>query len=49
MKEQNDFEAWLLSETLLAGLLGAILALFLTHRRHLSWWAWRSERGGSVR
>ena len=31
MKEQNDFEAWLLSETLLAGLLGAILALFLTH------------------
>ncbi|MDE3190859.1 MAG: hypothetical protein KGL94_08585 [Acidobacteriota bacterium] len=31
MKEQNDFEAWLLSETLLAGLLGASLALFLTH------------------
>jgi signal transduction histidine kinase len=31
VKEQNDFEAWLLSETLLAGLLGAILALFLTH------------------
>ena len=31
MKEQNDFEAWLLSETLLAALLGAILALFLTH------------------
>ena len=31
MKEQNDFEAWLLSETLLAGLLGATLALFLTH------------------
>ncbi|HEY2542683.1 MAG TPA: histidine kinase [Gaiellaceae bacterium] len=31
MREQNDFEAWLLSETLLAGLLGAILALFLTH------------------
>ena len=31
MKENSDFEAWLLSETLLAGLLGAILALFLTH------------------
>jgi signal transduction histidine kinase len=31
VKEQNDFEAWLLSETLLAALLGAILALFLTH------------------
>jgi signal transduction histidine kinase len=31
MKEDNDFESWLLSETLLAGLLGAILALFLTH------------------
>ena len=31
MKEQDDFDAWLLSETLLAGLLGAILALFLTH------------------
>ncbi|HKT43842.1 MAG TPA: histidine kinase [Gaiellaceae bacterium] len=32
MKEQNDdFEAWLVSETLLAALLGAILALFLTH------------------
>jgi signal transduction histidine kinase len=31
VKEQNDFEAWLVSEMLLAGLLGAILALFLTH------------------
>lgn len=31
MRESNDFDAWLLSETLLAGLLGAILALFLTH------------------
>ena len=31
MNDRNDFEAWLLSETLLAGLLGAILALFLTH------------------
>jgi signal transduction histidine kinase len=31
VKEQDDFDAWLLSETLLAGLLGAILALFLTH------------------
>jgi len=31
VKDQNDFEAWLLSETLLAGLLGASLALFLTH------------------
>ena len=31
MRDENDFEAWLLSETLLAGLLGAILALFLTH------------------
>src|SRR5207237_1175832 len=31
VKEESDFEAWLLSETLLAGLLGAILALFLTH------------------
>jgi len=31
VKDQNDFEAWLVSETLLAGLLGAILALFLTH------------------
>jgi signal transduction histidine kinase len=31
VKEQNDFEAWLVSETLLAALLGAILALFLTH------------------
>ena len=31
VKEQNEFDAWLLSETLLAGLLGAILALFLTH------------------
>jgi len=29
--ERDDFEAWLVSETLLAGLLGAILALFLTH------------------
>jgi len=31
VRDENDFEAWLLSETLLAGLLGAILALFLTH------------------
>src|SRR5579864_7134108 len=31
VKEQSDFEAWLVSETLLAGLLGASLALFLTH------------------
>jgi signal transduction histidine kinase len=31
VREQNDFDAWLLSETLLAALLGAILALFLTH------------------
>ena len=31
MKEQNEFDSWLLSETLLAGLLGATLALFLTH------------------
>ncbi|TMM11817.1 MAG: hypothetical protein E6F98_09985 [Actinobacteria bacterium] len=31
VKEQNEFDAWLLSETLLAGLLGATLALFLTH------------------
>jgi signal transduction histidine kinase len=31
VREENDFEAWLLSETLLAALLGAILALFLTH------------------
>ncbi|HXR11063.1 MAG TPA: hypothetical protein VN770_02105, partial [Gaiellaceae bacterium] len=31
MKEGNDFQAWLLSETLLAALLGAILALFLTN------------------
>ena len=31
MTERDDFEAWLVSETLLAGLLGAILALFLTH------------------
>jgi signal transduction histidine kinase len=31
VKDQNDFEAWLVSETLLAALLGAILALFLTH------------------
>jgi signal transduction histidine kinase len=31
MRDEDDFEGWLLSETLLAGLLGAILALFLTH------------------
>jgi signal transduction histidine kinase len=31
VREDKDFEGWLLSETLLAGLLGAILALFLTH------------------
>src|SRR5579864_8405691 len=31
MRDESDFEGWLLSETLLAGLLGAILALFLTH------------------
>jgi signal transduction histidine kinase len=31
VREQNDFEGWLVSEMLLAGLLGAILALFLTH------------------
>ncbi len=31
MKDSNDFQAWLLSETLLAALLGAILALFLTN------------------
>jgi len=31
VKEGNDFQAWLLSETLLAALLGAILALFLTN------------------
>ena len=31
MKDGNDFQAWLLSETLLASLLGAILALFLTN------------------
>ncbi|MGH2932887.1 MAG: sensor histidine kinase [Gaiellaceae bacterium] len=31
MSDSNDFEAWLLSETLLASLLGAILALFLTN------------------
>ena len=31
VKDGNDFQAWLLSETLLAALLGAILALFLTN------------------
>jgi signal transduction histidine kinase len=31
VRDEDDFEGWLLSETLLAGLLGAILALFLTH------------------
>ena len=31
MKDGNDFQSWLLSETLLAALLGAILALFLTN------------------
>jgi signal transduction histidine kinase len=31
VRHESDFEGWLLSETLLAGLLGAILALFLTH------------------
>jgi signal transduction histidine kinase len=31
VRDENDFEAWLLSETLLAALMGAILALFLTH------------------
>ena len=31
MKDGNDFQAWLLSETLLAALLGATLALFLTN------------------
>ncbi|MBV8066080.1 MAG: hypothetical protein JOY73_11185 [Actinobacteria bacterium] len=31
MKEDTDFESWLVGEILLAGLLGAILALFLTH------------------
>ena len=31
MKDGTDFQAWLLSETLLAALLGAILALFLTN------------------
>ncbi|HLX18930.1 MAG TPA: histidine kinase [Gaiellaceae bacterium] len=31
MKEDSDFESWLVGEILLAGLLGAILALFLTH------------------
>jgi len=31
VKDGNDFQAWLLSETLLAALLGAILTLFLTN------------------
>jgi signal transduction histidine kinase len=31
VEKRSEFDAWLLSETLLAGLLGATLALFLTH------------------
>ncbi|MDX6491175.1 MAG: hypothetical protein QOD43_1420, partial [Gaiellaceae bacterium] len=34
-KEQDDYQAWLLGEILLLGLLGASLALFLTHTNGL--------------